>query len=1085
MYRVLLTFVTVVFLLSASTLALDPKPHPLYGNKILGQSAEIAVIWPSAIYGKTCSMRVYDLDSLTLDSAAVHEFLIADSTNKHQGITTGDFDGDGYDDILAAYTWQEFGHFRGITVIEANIDTISLGISSIDSMGICCTKYLWNPSWEQTNLRLFSGNFDADFADEAAMIYYDSSDAGQWIRIRVWDRLEGGGWVEIGNMGVDSLEAVLGEQMVFDAASGDFDGDGIDEIIAGGIENYSGSNHRVYLKTYKSIHEENRFELTSTNNTTWSYAPAINQPGDGHWIDRLVLATGDFNGNALDEFALTCSMVRAWWIWGFVSNYHLATTSYLYTFRVSPDLDSIIQEDHVSYNQGDEVTDHCSGAAYYHPYRSGRALGLAAGDLNLDGNDDIVWGIKGEGRIYRVSDSLKLTYDNTIYITNRWNEPCRDYIKIADMNVDPADSLWLPEVIVGDWGGASGHYRIRVFNIEYDTTGEFTDVIERARIEETHGAMNIATAVGDFDGDGVRLGEPVPYSVDEVRQPSVILKAPPVHYDIFGTDTFDISGCMGDLCEFSAAYSTVATTGYELQTEFKTDWGLGAHISCSTGFMGASVEANFSINYGSNFSKIEGNSHSEVLSELISVSGDDLLMFSSGHYDIWEYPVYWKINGVSYSDYITIVKPAEWNYGWKSTKDAYYMDNMLMPGNECMNILSYPPYQNEAEFAGDPKVAQVIKVFSSYQVPTSDIHKIDSLRFEDFSSTEVEEEWNIDIEVGLDIGYNGVEVGVEGSYGRGEVSTHTARVGEKLAINFELDNYNQAVAEAPYIITPCIYRASNGALVLDYGVMPVYNGTTDNWWDIMYKPNTDPAFCLPWRFDNPSDAAKKMLTPDLVFSPRRPGIGDTVSISCQLHNYSLKELTQEFSLCFYRGDPATGGTIITGVAGDTELVISDAISIRGNMTVDFQWEIPGDILQKNRIYAVIDGDDAVVEVHENNNKGWNLLFVPEGMIVDIEDENLPPLIPESFGLHANYPNPFNPITTIGYSLPHRADVELAVYNILGRKVTTLVDEDMPAGYHSVQWDGTDVKGCEVSSGIYFYRIKAGDYAESKKMLLLK
>ncbi|MBD3402291.1 T9SS type A sorting domain-containing protein [candidate division GN15 bacterium] len=95
------------------------------------------------------------------------------------------------------------------------------------------------------------------------------------------------------------------------------------------------------------------------------------------------------------------------------------------------------------------------------------------------------------------------------------------------------------------------------------------------------------------------------------------------------------------------------------------------------------------------------------------------------------------------------------------------------------------------------------------------------------------------------------------------------------------------------------------------------------------------------------------------------------------------------------------------------------------------------------------------------------------------------ILPHSYGLVQNYPNPFNPTTTIEFSLPRSAHVNLTVFNILGQRVRTLVDGDRPAGSHAVRWDGTSDDGTRVSSGVYFYRIDAGDWTSSRKMLLLK
>jgi hypothetical protein len=98
--------------------------------------------------------------------------------------------------------------------------------------------------------------------------------------------------------------------------------------------------------------------------------------------------------------------------------------------------------------------------------------------------------------------------------------------------------------------------------------------------------------------------------------------------------------------------------------------------------------------------------------------------------------------------------------------------------------------------------------------------------------------------------------------------------------------------------------------------------------------------------------------------------------------------------------------------------------------------------------------------------------------VSIEDQPL--IIPQRFSLSQNYPNPFNPTTIISYNLPQTSHVTLEIFDILGRRVETLVDGEQPAGPHQAVWNAGDK-----ASGIYFYRIQAGNIIETKRMLLLK
>lgn len=95
------------------------------------------------------------------------------------------------------------------------------------------------------------------------------------------------------------------------------------------------------------------------------------------------------------------------------------------------------------------------------------------------------------------------------------------------------------------------------------------------------------------------------------------------------------------------------------------------------------------------------------------------------------------------------------------------------------------------------------------------------------------------------------------------------------------------------------------------------------------------------------------------------------------------------------------------------------------------------------------------------------------------------ILPQAFKLYQNHPNPFNPETVIQFDLPKAADVRLEVFNILGQKVSTILDQPLSPGTHSVRWDGRSSDGGSVASGIYFYRIKAGSFVESRRMVLLK
>jgi hypothetical protein len=102
----------------------------------------------------------------------------------------------------------------------------------------------------------------------------------------------------------------------------------------------------------------------------------------------------------------------------------------------------------------------------------------------------------------------------------------------------------------------------------------------------------------------------------------------------------------------------------------------------------------------------------------------------------------------------------------------------------------------------------------------------------------------------------------------------------------------------------------------------------------------------------------------------------------------------------------------------------------------------------------------------------------DSVTVGIDRDDIP--MPQVFSLSQNYPNPFNATTVIRYALPQPAHVKIEIFDILGRRVETIIDQRQPAGYHHIIWNGD-----RRSVGIYLYKIQAGDYSQTRKMILLK
>ncbi len=130
-----------------------------------------------------------------------------------------------------------------------------------------------------------------------------------------------------------------------------------------------------------------------------------------------------------------------------------------------------------------------------------------------------------------------------------------------------------------------------------------------------------------------------------------------------------------------------------------------------------------------------------------------------------------------------------------------------------------------------------------------------------------------------------------------------------------------------------------------------------------------------------------------------------------------------------------------------------------------------------------DATRVVFAAGQMNSPGIGISFYNGSVISSVEDNN--EQLPSTFTLSQNYPNPFNPETVISFQLSAFSFVTLKVYDVLGREVASLVNEEKPAGRYQINWNGTDNFGGKVTSGVYFYTLKAGNFSSVRKMVVLK
>ena len=1069
-------FLFTVFLLSLtlyqSVIAQEPGDEldPLMGSYILGNSAEM--IMQCAPTSGEHGWKIFDYQK---DPAAIAQAfseantdtLLSIAGNKAMDITCGDLNGDRYDDIITA--WECANHSIALCIPEMIKDSLSWQSSRVTVLD----------SVLDMRIRLFTGDFDRDRQKEFVLAY-------------------GGldGYIHIALYQTDSLLTLeklaeisdfpIGPYTLFDLTAGNFDNDGLDEIV---LIQYLSSDYignanyrlRSNIKVYDYDLQGQKFIPCNTNEISVINNFDANDVASS--VPRLVIASGNFDGDAQDEV-----------VYGYEIDYNfkmvfqnaVAFYNRVSTFEIDASLNS------VSFNDGrwGEI----GYWARMDHFTAGFSMSIDCHDLNGDGIDEVIGFGTRNLAVFTIGENLSLNRIAQVGQNSKYGFDSHRMMAVTDLDADTSTAeagIWNPEIVVIDFTNDPyyhfdnpGMARIWVYRPVTNESGNLTGISSPVMIttEVSGNSMPACVlALGDLNGDAVRLGKPRLFSKKSIIQPTIILNAPPVHYDIINDTTYDVCFSYNENDpEFVSSYEYTTSSDKQVETEVHGDWGVSASLSVGGSFLGIGARTTLTSKYGEGFSKSELNRHSMVIEQKASARVDDEIYATITDYSFWEYPVYFK--GKFYG-YILAAIPYLKGNNWFPSKSWTAISQI--PNHEVGNILSYPNYSNVTY---NPDLEQLLYQFNTCELHgTSENHM--ALTFTEFTSISDQTSWDFGMSINTKVWGWGVSLSTEAHYNKGEINTHTTSVSEQFEMDIDMYDIDTEIGEVNYKVCPYAYRSKYGAIVVDYNVeIPEASpGDPVTWWQNHYSDYSDPAFILPWLYDPEKgntleEDAKRYLTKEITFNPDNPQPGDTVKITARLHNYSLMDTDSPVTVRFYEGDPDNSGSALVSIYGETEVTTPTVIASRDIAYVEMYWAVPEDISEYTRIYAVIDPDNDITEIHENNNKGFTTLSL--WSTTAIEKKNADE-IAYKFTLYQNYPNPFNPKTTISYTVGAIREspvqnVQLSIYNILGQKVATLINEYKPAGTYKIEFNANNL-----ASGIYIYRLKAGSFIQSRKMILLR
>jgi hypothetical protein len=587
-----------------------------------------------------------------------------------------------------------------------------------------------------------------------------------------------------------------------------------------------------------------------------------------------------------------------------------------------------------------------------------------------------------------------------------------------------------------------------------------------------------------LQGNAVRMGKPQRWSVTNLVEPVVILNAPPIHFDVIGDSCYDIckSFPVGTSTNFFSQYVKSATNEAELTTNVHSSWGISSTLSAGGKFLGIGVEASLTAKYGKEFKNVEHTDSTMTVTVSQSTTWDDRIFATVTNYDLWEYPVY--ADGAKKGDVMAAI-PQPQQPMWFPSNDPNYGNDNIILDHEPGNLLSYPNYVDPVN---NLDVAQLIAKGPWLSIdPTYSTSNTWGLNWQTLRSDTADTSINYGFSVGTSVEGWGVKLKTDGEYDHGAINCHTTTVSQNIDMTAQFGAINPLYSSASYSVLPYAYWSVNGPLVLDYMVDLPTASVSNSFWEENYSQKPDLAFNCYYRYfaqKGLSGLAPEMAdwTKEIAISPQNPKQGDTVTVTAEIHNYSLLATTVPVKVRFYLGSSENDGMAVSDLNGDTVFTTSSPVAATGDqILLPFKWRIPTGLTSSDSIlYGVIDPDNNIDELRKDNNKGW----------IRITVSNVTPVretgnVVSSYQLSQNYPNPFNPTTTIEYALPNKSRVQLVVYDVLGRKVMTLVDKDEIAGRYKVEFNAT-----RLASGVYFYRIIASgsnrqNFVSVKKLLLMK
>lgn len=606
----------------------------------------------------------------------------------------------------------------------------------------------------------------------------------------------------------------------------------------------------------------------------------------------------------------------------------------------------------------------------------------------------------------------------------------------------------------------------------------------------------------DVDGGSLLLGTPRRTDISEVLNPSIILNAPPTHFDVFDNTVYDVSNLYAagestppaSVDHYFSSYEQVTNQSSSFSTTFTSDWAVSASVSAGLDLSGFSLGAKLEQTYGERFSSLQETETEQTITQLRTAFADDELLAYLVDYAVYEYPVF-RQGETTELTHIVVVIPTDIKETFIGARNPIHS---YRPSHQHGNLFSYPTDVSELDVFPTANAIYTDQLKSQSINKTSGFNTSFSVTQADATSQMVETEIITETTVGANVGgaFKGVglSVEVEGNYNTSAIQNSSLKYRQEVTMSCYLGQGEQATipGDYPYTITPLVYWGAEGALILDYLV----DINKFEFWQNNYD-SYDPAFLLlnPHKVEKGQEAdtsynsSDRFRTRDIYFSSL-PAPGDTVTVFARVYNYGFLEIPAgSVTVDFYYNDPAGADTLIHISSETIGFGFQGRDDGLGQNIVSTSWAVPASLGPDTKVVAIIDGDNSLTnEIHDypngngvSNNIGWTCAFVPNCNVPTTQNMFFPDGITSTdeflTASVSAYPNPFDQQITLGVELLQQDEITVSVFTLQGQ----LIHQELltaTTGYQQVTMDTESW-----AEGMYVYQVQGQKTFASGKLVL--